>query len=44
MTDRAPGPEPSDAIRAVRFMLVKAAIFILVPLIAAIVAVMLTLK
>lgn len=39
--DRAPG---DDARRAVRFMLVKAAIFILVPLVTAVVAVMLTLK
>lgn len=39
-----PAASPSDAQRAIRFMLVKAAIFILIPLLAAAVAVMLTLK
>lgn len=38
------GTDPLDARRAIRFMLVKAAIFILVPAVAAVVAVMLTLK
>ena len=36
--------EASDAAHAIRFMLVKAAIFILLPLAVAAVAVMLTLK
>jgi hypothetical protein len=44
MIRRAQESEPSDASRAVRFMLVKAAVFILIPLVAAVVAVMLTLK
>lgn len=33
-----------DAAKAIRFMAVKAAIFILVPLLAAVIAVMITLK
>lgn len=36
--------EQADAGRAIRFLLVKAAIFILVPLLAALIAVVLTLK
>lgn len=41
----APDSAPNDDVRmAVRFMLVKAAIFILIPLLAAVVAVILTLK
>jgi hypothetical protein len=46
MTAERPGPPPddADARRAVRFILVKAAIFILIPALAAAVAVMLTLK
>ena len=36
--------DQTDARRAIRFMLVKAAVFILIPLIAAVVAVALTLK
>ena len=36
--------EPSDARKAIRFMVVKAAIFILIPALAAAVAVALTLK
>ena len=43
MTDE-PGRPRSDAEQAVRFMLAKAAIFILVPLAAAAAAVMFTLK
>lgn len=45
-SDRDPKPAParSDAAEAIRFMAVKAAIFILVPLIAAAVAVYVTLK
>ncbi len=35
---------PSDAAIAVRFMLIKAGIFILIPIIASVVAVWLTLK
>lgn len=44
--DRAAKPTParSDAAEAIRFMAVKAAIFILVPLIAAAIAVYVTLK
>lgn len=37
-------PAASDAGRAMRFMAVKAAIFILLPLLAAVVAVMVMLK
>lgn len=42
MSDRKPGD--SDAGRAMRFLALKAAIFILVPLVAAVVAVMVMLK
>lgn len=44
MPEQKPAIERSDAQQAIRFMLVKAAIFILIPLAAALVAVMLTLK
>ena len=44
MPVQKPAQERSDAQQAIRFMLVKAAIFILIPLVAAVVAVVLTLK
>ena len=43
MTQHTPR-EANDAARAMRFLAVKAAIFILVPLLAAVVAVMMLLK
>ncbi len=45
MSERpASKPTDSDAARAVRFLALKAAIFILVPLLAAVVAVVVLLK
>lgn len=44
MTTPSPTPPGDDAAKAIRFMLVKAGIFILIPAVAAAIAVYFTLK